>query len=770
MTNRTLNLRTLLPALALVCLPGTSFALHGTLSGVQRDAWIDGRVDTLVAAGWVKRPAKPTAELTNLEVAQLTKEAVEYRMAQADLLPPDMGAPPPMLPDPILPSGSSTSSNGSFQELVAEFREELSMMDVDLAKLEERLEKARKRAIRFAKLQEEYLKRTGTAVSGYSRAWFDQYRGFGPNRFYNTPMDFHGILLADIELKSVPVPYVLFDTKLRITRSIGMYYADPITPNFDLRWLALSNKNGAFDLTVGDFFRSYTPLTLWNYEVPVHTFVEPSSYKRLRRNAEEMVFMDHGPDWRLRGIDLAADHALEKDSFVSSFHLQAMGGELRDAIPLGFDQLYAGTQVSLGLLEEVLDLKAAGLLLWDEPTSSNIPTMLGVSSTYAKRYEMGSLSANLDSTLAEGIKVQGSFEYAGSQYTDNTRAVVVPPADPVTVRGILQDWAILAEGAVEVEGLRLGMKYRDVGPYFYSPGAQTNRYSPGSAPPYPAGYLDNNLLRDYQLIGYRNNFVFQDVDRPTFAPFDRMVENVFPYGDATPNRKGIILSLGGGIGKEGWIKPRGSYILQMEEWQPNYVLVTSGDAVLPADSQDSSANARSFGGWEAALTLDLSKVLEGSPSTLSIAGDFKHQTTDLGWNPLAPAPAPEPFMVDTLIVTADAGPFPQVPLLEGIVLTAAFLQAQSQGSEYFLMGPGKGTPPTLGQYHSYIDTGVLLPGTYGLQEMTITRTSMAVGFKVPMGRALELRGDWIINKYTWAEMPAFDRREQIWVLGYELSF
>jgi len=753
MANLIFNLRSFLPALAFACLPGMAFALHGNLAGTQRDAWIDGRVEALVSAGWVRKPGKPTADLTNLEVAQLTKEAVEYRMAQVDL-PPDLGAPPPLLPDPILLPGSPAPSAGaSFQELVAEFREELSMMEVDLAKLEERLEKARKRSNKFGKLQEEYLKRTGTAVAGYSRAYFDQYRGFGPDRVYG-PMDFHGILYADVHLKSVPVPFVLFDAKVRVTRTIGMYYADPITPNFALRWISLSNKNEVADLTAGDFYRSYTKLTLWNNEIPVYHFVEPSSYKRLRKNAEEIVYMDHGPDWHLRGFEAASDKTLEKGAFLNAIHLQAMVGDLRSAAAYSFGKQYAGAQTAFDFLEDLLEVKAAGLVLWDDISTSDAPTVPGLPSTYPRQYNVGSLSAKVDAPIAEGISAGGAFEYGVSLYQDNVKG---------PDKGLFQDWAMSIDGHLDVLGVKVGAKFLDNGPYFYSPGAQTNRYAAATG---SFGYLTTNLLRDNQLIGYLNNYVFQTVNLPAFAPYDRMLENILPYGDASPNRRGLILGLSGGIGKEGWIQPKGSYVLQMQEIQPNYVLTGPGvSTVLPVDSQDPTAVARVFGGWEAALVLDFAKGLEGLPANLSLAGDYKHQTSDTGFA------GSEPFTVDTFVVTADAGPFPTLPLLEGVVLTAAYAQSQSKGDEFFLTGSG--SPPTLAQYHSLLDSDSL--GAYGSgltapQPMSITRTSLAIGFKVPLSRNFELRGDWFINKYTWAEMPAFDRREQIWVMGYELTF
>src|SRR5258708_38124422 len=115
-------------------------------------------------------------------------------------------------------------------------------MDVDWGKLEDRIFGQGRRDEKFLGLQMEYLKQTGTDVGGYSRAYFDTFRGFGNNAAYSS-LDYNDIMFGDIIMRSVPVPFVLFNTTLRMTRTIGLYYADPIQPNFSLRWISLSNAN-----------------------------------------------------------------------------------------------------------------------------------------------------------------------------------------------------------------------------------------------------------------------------------------------------------------------------------------------------------------------------------------------------------------------------------------------------------------------------------------------------------------------------------------------
>ena len=190
-------------------------AEHGSLASTQRDPWIDSSLQKLMLAGWASKPDKPLEELTNLEVAQLTAEAAKK---VADL-------PPSATP------GQSVAGK-SLNDLLDEFDVELSAMDVEVSQLEDRLANIVNLNGKFSSLQAAYLGRTGTQISGYSRAYFDTYRGFGANAIYG-PMDYNDIIFADLKLRSVPVPFVLFDADLRVLRTIGLIYGEVLNPEYD---------------------------------------------------------------------------------------------------------------------------------------------------------------------------------------------------------------------------------------------------------------------------------------------------------------------------------------------------------------------------------------------------------------------------------------------------------------------------------------------------------------------------------------------------------
>ena len=763
-------------------------ASHGPLSSTQRDAWVNDDLSDLVNSGLVQDPGKPVQELTNFEAVRMTAQA-SMVVAQADPLPPPElppapgvpsspdasgvpGLPPPAeapgLPAPTTspepgapPTGmSSAQASKGLQELLEEFKTELGTLGIDADKLEDQLNTTEARNEVFKALQEQYLKRTGTDVKGFTRGYMNNYRGFGNDPLYG-PMDYNADIFMEMDLKSVPVPDLLFDGRIRFWRSIGMYYQDPIQPEYQLRWISLLNFNEAANLTAGDFYKSYTPLTLWDSDAPVYTLIEPSSFKRNRLDTAELVYMDQAPNWHLRGFQAVSSKEWAKDAF-SGFSLQAMGGSAKEASPFTFGSFYAGTQDSLSFLSDNLKITGTGLMLWQDQNTANVPYQPGNPTTYAKQYQVASLSARLSAPLGDKADLRFEAENAGSQYQD----------DANNPQSVFKDWAFLGRASLNVEGFHLSAKYIDNGPYFYSPGAQTNAFSafPFASPGYVTGTYYG---ADDALPGWLNGFVFQDVNRPSFAAYDRLAENILPYGDATPNRQGLILGFSAELGKGKWLKPQVSYVMPgFQEIQSNLIASDTGSA--PADG---NANARSFSGYEGALTLDMAKAMGIKFSTYTVQLDYKHQETDLN------DAASDSLKVDTLILAADFN-IP-APIIKPVVWSVALEQVSSSGTEDTLTGIGN--PPTLAAYNfylanpayndlvNYINTAQGVTYTsYQPTPLDLTKTTLAFGLKYPLSDLINFRADYFLTNYNWSNPPAalagYSRYENIWRFTYEAHF
>jgi len=750
------NLKPLI-ATILLALAIPAWADHGKLGTTVRDSWINWDANELVAAGLISEPQKPMDQMTNLEVAELTAEAAQRYMAQADtsLLPPPLPGGQNTILDngpglPASPSAEGGDANKSMADLVEEFRGELITMGLDVDKLEDRIADAQTRNEVFASLQKDYLKRTGTEVSGFSRGYMYNYRGFGADALYS-PMGYNAAMFIEMDLKSIPVPSILFDARLRLWRSIGMYYQDPVQPPYQLRWISLSSYNDFGNIMAGDFYKNYTPLTLWNDNAPVYTFVDPTSFRRTRLDTEELVYMDQAPAWHMRGFQGDTGKEWPQDPFLSGFSLQAMTGSPQDPGSVGganvFGSYYAGGQGSIGFLSHHLDFTATGLTLYNDPGSAAVPYLANVPSTYPRQYMIGSVTSKAVIPLGDQADLSGSMENAFSQYNDNLEAS----------GSVFKDWALLANGSLDVAGVHVTAKYVNNGPYFYSPGAQTNPYTPDSGSP---GYLGTNLGSelsglDSGLPGYLNQYVFQSVGRPFYAPYDRLSENFLPYGDATPNRVGLILGFSGDIGNNGWLKPQASYVVSGQEIQPNYVL-SGGTTLIPVDSQTNTTTSRVFGGYEGALTVDFAKAFALKNQTYDIQGDYKHQTDNLGLGGVSP------FTVNTWILATDFN----IPadFISTLVWSFAIEQAQSSGSEYVFGG----NPPTWASYSFYLDDSNL--GSYVYEPLNITRQTLAFGVLYPLGDKVDFRADLFLTNYHWSDFPTYDRQDQIWRFTYEAHF
>ena len=706
----------ILAAWALAATP--SFAAHGALLGVDRDAWINARVQALVDSGKFLGPNKPVAEWTNLEVARATAAEVEKTQ------------------------DASSKPGNDAADLVGEFKPEIAAMGVDLAKLEARLAAAHKRNASYKDQQEILRRKTGTQLSGDARAYFSDGRGFGPNALMGVTNPFD-VFYIDLRLKSVPAPKVLFDAQVRFTRTIGFQYVDPISTNWSIRWLDLGWFGDDFKFHAGDFWRSYTPLTLWNTDVPVYTLVEPTVLKRARQNLEEFLYLDHGNDWRMRGLEASEDHAWD-GAVVKAVHAQAMGGTVRRAFTGIFDEDYGGSQAGFDLFGDKLEVRGTGLVLQSLRGTALAPYNPNDFSTTAKRQSVVSASAKLVLTLPAEVLATASGEWARAKYEEDLEN----PARS------LSDWAVRGEGAFERKGLKLSWKYLNNGPDFLSPGAQTNRWTPKAT----VGYQGSASNLDEGLIGYRNIDVFQQVARPTYAAYDRLDENLLPYGDATPNREALLLGFAGALGNDGWLQPQLSVAVKAKEFQPNDVMTGIGGTVLPVDSQTATATARSFGRLEAAVTADLSKAWDKAPKNCVLTGDYKRMTNDLGLG--------DAFKVDSWFAGADVGPLPYLKFLRGIVFSASYGQTKARGSEYALTGIAN--QPSLAGYATPYDTTSL--GTYGYQALNLTRSTLAFGAQVKLGKNFLIHADWFSHKWSWVDQPKYDRRDQTWKLTNELSF
>lgn len=763
-------------ALLAVCSAGTAFADHGALGTNQRDAWINASLARLAATGYLPVSAKPFDQMTNLEAAENVARASERVLAQAPEIPglvdpvPGIVAPaaapaavaPQAAVTPAAPMAATTpvaAPPADLKYLVEEYRKELAALGVDIEKLQSRLKHRRTLFSKLTAEQAKTLDRTGSEVGVYSRGYVNGYRTIGVGSISHD-----GDTFMSLMLRSVPVPKVLFETDLRIWYTLGYYFVDP-GQRLDLRTITLSSTNKAGVFQAGDFFQRLTPLTLWNSS-EVHTLVEPRVLQWRRHDREEIVLMDRGEDWRLRGLRFANEGValpIPKIDPVLSWNL--MGGPVKMATTGDFANYWSAAKLGVGFLDHKFDFDAVGLRLWDDPSSAHVGYINDFPKTWYQVYQVGGLNPRLNLDVANDLKVKADWDGATCKYND----------DKNNSDRYYRDWASILRGSVESHGVALSAKAFNVGPNYYNPGSQTLRYTPGATTSVgaPLGYVTSSGYRDTGVIGYRDRFLFTDIARPSFAPYDRLEEAILPYGDATPNRKGFTVGADAKLLAKAWVHPQ-IWFTSADEIEPNWVRVpqASGvDRILAVDSGLNTATTRTFKGVDAALQLDLAAVL-GLKSILGVGGEFKKQSSDLGYAKMdsktivgsldvPPSVVCVPVLVATLVNPKIYEKFNKY--FKGLDFNFAVRRIEGSGQEYGLSGT------TLAEYaFQPVSTDL---GKYALRNYDLTRTELLMGARYQITKTLNVRADWLqrTEKIEDPHAPSTTRNQE-WRMMYEASF
>ncbi len=100
-------------------------------------------------------------------------------------------------------------------------------------------------------------------------------------------------------------------------------------------------------------------------------------------------------------------------------------------------------------------------------------------------------------------------------------------------------------GKLNSQGLLFELTYRDVGPQFYSAGAQSKRINFNATPGLFSDVTNLNLLRTPTVFDItRDKTIYNQVISTQLMSYDMTLSNVLPYGVATPNRTGLNANVG----------------------------------------------------------------------------------------------------------------------------------------------------------------------------------------------------------------------------------
>ena len=330
-----------------------------------------------------------------------------------------------------------------------------------------------------------------------------------------------GHTLVDLGVNIQPNENLLVQGMVRIRNDYGGFWGSGVS--FDVRQLYI--KGIIADVVryqLGDINYKLTPYTFRNSAPRLHEREGVITSKQLQQLDYDLFYYDDHT-WRQQGA--AVDFALLSEKVVEEVAFDLFTSRIAASdLNMTDDRLYSGGSVVV-TQSEFLKLGLQAATLYDFKGTSN-STIYIRNPVYTGSAE---LSHNLGNTAL-------NLAFEGGQ----SRLTWEGDADAPIIEDFFYD--IQAKASWKETGLSLLAGYRDVGPGFRSPGAQTMRIRFNGAPRAYQRYGNDQELRPISILDlYRDASLYQTQIRAGLMTYDPRYDNATPYGVATPNRRGFLL-------------------------------------------------------------------------------------------------------------------------------------------------------------------------------------------------------------------------------------
>lgn len=419
------------------------------------------------------------------------------------------------------------------------------------------------------------------------------------------------------------------------------------TLNF--RWIAVHLSPDFMTMDLGDFYQSYTPLTIWNRN-NLDLFYKPEPIARADDEAKYESFFNHEPDWPFRGLRVGTSLGWPDSNILDRFQFSAFVHMIRN----GFDDTTTGGWLFAPNVTAINPINTAGqtnfftdfiyagqadlelkkwymgdlsfqlsgnayLVILDElDNTANqqdylyFPQPFGVGynagpvteyvynpwdpNSWAHQYRISSFKPELKIGFGDdwymGLQYEGSFAEYQDDKEDSARTI--------------SDFAVFADPYLQFDDSKITFDVLNVGPNYYSPLAQERQdyITPQSGSTsltlasgmgvFTAPLRGQFFLIDQRTInGQTEDFI--DVPRANaiYGYYDRTQDNVFPYGLATPNRQGIGFNLDLKSLPDQAFKFAGA-VYFVSEIEDNLVVNSGGNAYAAVDGYNGINPLRSF--------------------------------------------------------------------------------------------------------------------------------------------------------------------------------
>ncbi len=406
-----------------------------------------------------------------------------------------------------------------------------------------------------------------------------------------------GYTLFDLGVNAQPSEALRASAILRVRNAFGGFYGDGTTLIFrQIRLDGIIAKKVKYE--IGDIDLELTPYTLFNFNEMYHDY--EADVFAIRRSVVAYENFNTGNKWRMQGAHSQANFKFNKG--IERISVRAFATRTRKSNYLSSpDRLLFGGRFEL-LQSKFLQLGANIVQMKDLPQTA-MDTLVNYNNTVS----------SFDAKLMYGMEkievgLVGEFgfsrnDYQGKGWIDDS---VSAGKDFFYDAGLFVRYKPM--------NIKLSGSYREVGYFFTSPSAQTRRIFDQGPVTTLFPLVDNNtnprgpiMLDRMSDENMRNTSI-----QTSLISFLPQYNNITPYGQATPNRKGTTIGISGGDADR---LIKADFTIDML------------DEIVAEGSSDQKL--RKFMGMRGGAMINLHKLLRFEKAIL-LTGGFRNEKTTRG--------------------------------------------------------------------------------------------------------------------------------------------
>ncbi|HXA01924.1 MAG TPA: hypothetical protein VNW99_08050 [Cytophagaceae bacterium] len=310
---------------------------------------------------------------------------------------------------------------------------------------------------------------------------------------------------------------------LRVKNPFGTFFGEGVT--FQFRQIQLMGRIAkTVDYQIGDINVEMTPYTVHAAPEMYHQY--ESEIFKMRRNIVNYENFVIGNAWRLQGVQGFATFPFPRNVESIKVHAFAVRTNATNDVTVP-DRILAGGRVTLKQSNAFyVGVNYVGLQ--DIPISNS-----DIDYTNHVVTGDGKISSDKENVILS-LSMEGGF----STY-NNFRT-----SDKTTVSYNDYFFDIGTSEVFKPFKMKVFANYKDVGPQFSSPSAQTTRINVLATPELFSKFQNNSVNRPQMLFDrFTQEGIYNRAISPVLLPFLPQYGNISPYGAATPNRRGFSAGL-----------------------------------------------------------------------------------------------------------------------------------------------------------------------------------------------------------------------------------